>query len=365
MSNAIDYNNNVSPIRPHLEVVERRVADTDDGYTRIANELLEAIAGADLTARQLKVMIAVIRKTYGYQKKLDRIADIQIADITGLSRQNVNKAKKELLSMNCLMIDGSKIGPNKDLSEWQFNKCLQKGNFVSNLKTKSVSKLETVKVSKVETHKRNTLKIKENTPLTPQGGGLEAAQECLDYYNQITNSRCSATAVFEKALSTVKAKGRCYTADEIKLVIRWTADVWKFKPKPENICRMTRFDSYLSDALVWEDGTDRNPVPCPHEKLLSLWNEKFPERPVEKNEWNKTRPAYRNLERVWNIKTNKGSPREVHHMAMIFDLIRRSSLCQGMEEKNWLNIDWILKPEKWASVYEQAKAEYKNRKGMA
>lgn len=173
MSNAIDYNNNVSPIRPHLGVVERRVADTDDGYTRIANELLEAIAGADLTARQLKVMIAVIRKTYGYQKKLDRIADIQIADITGLSRQNVNKAKKELLSMNCLMMDGNKIGPNKDLSEWQFNKCLQKVNFVSKLKTKSVSNLETVKVSKVETHKRNTLKIKETTPKSPEGSLVE------------------------------------------------------------------------------------------------------------------------------------------------------------------------------------------------
>lgn len=37
---------------------ERRVADIDDGYTRFANELLEAIASADLTARQLKVMLA-------------------------------------------------------------------------------------------------------------------------------------------------------------------------------------------------------------------------------------------------------------------------------------------------------------------
>jgi len=156
---------------PEPGLREQRVADTDDGYTRIANELLEAIAGADLTARQLKVMIAVIRKTYGFQKKLDRIADIQIAELTGLSRQNVNKAKKELLSMSCLMMEGGKIGPNKELSSWQFSKCLQKRDSVSNLKTKSVSKLETVRVSKLETHKRNTLKIKENsnTPLIPQG----------------------------------------------------------------------------------------------------------------------------------------------------------------------------------------------------
>jgi hypothetical protein len=30
--------------------VERQVADIDDGYTRIANELLEAVMAADLTA---------------------------------------------------------------------------------------------------------------------------------------------------------------------------------------------------------------------------------------------------------------------------------------------------------------------------
>ena len=195
---------------------EQRVADTDDGYTRIANELLEAIAGADLTARQLKVMIAVIRKTYGFQKKLDRIADIQIAELTGLSRQNVNKAKKELLSMHCLLMDDNRIGPNKELSAWHFTNSLQKRDSVSKLKTQSVSKIETHGVSKLETHKRNSLKIKENTPLTPQGGDSEVAQECLDYYNELTSSRCSATACFEKALTTVKAKGKCFTVDEVK-----------------------------------------------------------------------------------------------------------------------------------------------------
>jgi len=150
---------------------EQRVADTDEGYTRIANVLLEAIAGADLTARQLKVMIAVIRKTYGFHKRSDRIADIQLAEITGLSRQNVNKAKKDLLSMHCLCMEGNKIGPNKEVSAWQFTKSLQKRDSVSKLKTESVSKLETHEVSKIETHKRNYLKKKEssNTPLIPQG----------------------------------------------------------------------------------------------------------------------------------------------------------------------------------------------------
>ncbi len=150
---------------------ERRVADIDDGYTRFANELLEAIASADLTARQLKVMLAYARKTYGFNKKTDRIADEQIAQLTGLSRQNVNKAKKELISMNCLFMDGNKIGVNSEVSAWQFSKCLQVSNFVSKLETKNVSKLETLNVSKLETHKRHSLKTKENInkpPISPK-----------------------------------------------------------------------------------------------------------------------------------------------------------------------------------------------------
>lgn len=150
---------------------ERRVADIDDGYTRFANDLLEAIASADLTARQLKVMLAYVRKTYGFNKKTDRIADEQIAQLTGLSRQNVNKAKKELISMNCLFMDGNQIGVNGEVSAWQFSKCLQVSNFVSKLETKNVSKLETLNVSKLETHKRHSLKTKENInkpPISPK-----------------------------------------------------------------------------------------------------------------------------------------------------------------------------------------------------
>ncbi|BDY94197.1 hypothetical protein MUTS15_28540 [Escherichia coli] len=44
------------------------MADLDDGYTRIANELLEAVMLAGLTQHQLLVFLAVMRKTYGFNK---------------------------------------------------------------------------------------------------------------------------------------------------------------------------------------------------------------------------------------------------------------------------------------------------------
>lgn len=96
-----------------------RVADLDDGYTKLANELLESLSCCNLTARQFRVMLALIRKTYGFGKKNDRITDSQLSEITGLSRQNVNKAKNELISMNYIVKDGNKIGVNKEVSVWK------------------------------------------------------------------------------------------------------------------------------------------------------------------------------------------------------------------------------------------------------
>lgn len=121
--------------RPSPEGMERRVADTDDGYTRIANELLEAVMSADLTARQLKIVLAVIRKTYGFGKKLDRITNTQIAAMTGIHHTHVCTAKNEMIAMNILISSGNQIGVNKVVSEW--NSCISQ---VSETLAKSANK---------------------------------------------------------------------------------------------------------------------------------------------------------------------------------------------------------------------------------
>ncbi|HBK3068648.1 TPA: replication protein, partial [Citrobacter freundii] len=38
--------------KPQPEVVERHVADIEDGYTRIANDLLDAMMSSNFTSRQ-------------------------------------------------------------------------------------------------------------------------------------------------------------------------------------------------------------------------------------------------------------------------------------------------------------------------
>lgn len=106
---------------PQIAAQEQRVADLEDGYTRLATSMLEAIAGADLTKRQFKVLLAVIRLTYGWNKVADQISNSQLAEITGLPIKRVSETRVQLIKMRVLIMTGNQIGPNKNLSEWVFD----------------------------------------------------------------------------------------------------------------------------------------------------------------------------------------------------------------------------------------------------
>lgn len=74
----------------------------EDGYCKLANELLEAIASAPICGEQFRVMMAIIRKTYGYGKKSDTIALSQLQAISKLPRQSVCRALNGLKKANMI-----------------------------------------------------------------------------------------------------------------------------------------------------------------------------------------------------------------------------------------------------------------------
>lgn len=142
-------------------VQEARVADCDDGYTRLANDLYEELIGADLTRNQAKVAHAICRKTYGFNKKSDRISDSQLSELTKLPRQKVNKAKNELIAMNVIVRIGHEIGPNKNLSEWKIE-YHQNSDTVTETVTKNVTKTVT-RLSPKQGHTKDTIQKTINT----------------------------------------------------------------------------------------------------------------------------------------------------------------------------------------------------------
>ena len=75
----------------------------ENGYTPIANELLEQIISFDFSKRQLLVLFAIIRMTYGYSKKADALSRVQISKLTNLDRSHVSRALTELIEMNVII----------------------------------------------------------------------------------------------------------------------------------------------------------------------------------------------------------------------------------------------------------------------
>lgn len=93
----------------------------EHGYTPIANEVIEQLALADFTAREFKVVLVVLRKTWGWSKKKDRLSLGQIAAATGIKRHHVAVVVKALIGRNVLLVEGAPTGGNTP-NAYAFNK---------------------------------------------------------------------------------------------------------------------------------------------------------------------------------------------------------------------------------------------------
>jgi len=69
---------------------------TEDGYTQIANELLDALTRTRVPGEERQMFDFILRKTYGFNKKMDMISLSQFVTTTGVKRQNVHSSLKSL-----------------------------------------------------------------------------------------------------------------------------------------------------------------------------------------------------------------------------------------------------------------------------
>ena len=96
----------------------------EHGFTRIADALLEAICGAPIPGRNLRIFVTLIRLTYGFGRTSDRIATSQISTVTGLDRRSVTDVLGELEAAGMIWRGKFKrgrsrrIGIVKDFERW-------------------------------------------------------------------------------------------------------------------------------------------------------------------------------------------------------------------------------------------------------
>jgi len=103
---------------------------TTGGFTRMDNDLYEALIGADLSGRELRVAMAIHRLTSGYNKDSVKVAALYVAKMmygdsakAEAERANVSRAINSLIRQRVIFRDGGSRDPIEFLpvSEWKID----------------------------------------------------------------------------------------------------------------------------------------------------------------------------------------------------------------------------------------------------
>lgn len=127
---------------------------TENGFTKIANEILEALIRTSLSGQELKIALLVIRKTYGFNKKVDFISLTQMAKALACSKIRCAQVVKNLESMKILTVNENINGVGKS---YRFNKDYSQWNTVN----KNINRIEKTKQTVNENINHNINNTKE------------------------------------------------------------------------------------------------------------------------------------------------------------------------------------------------------------
>jgi phage replication O-like protein O len=89
-----------------------------DKFTRISNELFEAIMQTDFSKRQRSILDLIIRASYGCGKKF---AYLKLSDfeVVGIYKSHIKKELEHLIRTKVIFMDGERISLNKDYDQWR------------------------------------------------------------------------------------------------------------------------------------------------------------------------------------------------------------------------------------------------------
>lgn len=187
----------------------------ENGFTPIAHEVLEAIQQFKFTLNELKIILCVLRYTYGFNRKSHSMSLSFFENHTGLSRSRINKAIKNLVNNNVLII--TKKGDAKTPNTYMFNK---------DYDAWTMEKYSSFGSAEFDTSVQNDTSVETNTATSVQNGTSTSVQNDTQernnkeiYITTTTTNTPEPIAFFE-----------------------------------ENLCRLSPFQMY--ELNVWEEEFD-------------------------------------------------------------------------------------------------------------
>ena len=242
--------------KKHMQI-EQPISDyngkpeIDDGHTKIANELLDAIISRDFSKRQLKIIFFIIRKTYGWNKSEDDISRSQMSDETGLKNPHITTTIQELLELNVII-----VGSGKYAKRYKINKYYDTWRFTETVTiTKTVPITETVTITKTVTNRYqngNNLLPKQYPQKTITKDNTKDI--CIEVINYLNYKTGKSFKPVKSNLDLIKARVKeGYTKDEMLSVIDNKCESWINDKKmneylrPATLFNSTNFAQYCGE----------------------------------------------------------------------------------------------------------------------
>ena len=190
----------------------------ENGSLPVANELAEAFAHLQISGNQWRIVWVILRQTYGWNKKTDKISMTQFQQKSGLKRRHIFRALKDLTDRKIVTKNYTTFittyGINKDYSQWQLSPkkaYAQSGN-------KTVTNNATKTVTKKDTHK-----IHNNKNTIPDFFSLKSRYsnpQLIDQAFEAIASTRKAGRVAESVLLAQLQKWNRYSVEEVEASIR-------------------------------------------------------------------------------------------------------------------------------------------------
>lgn len=195
----------------------------EDGYTPIANELLDQVCRLKLNGTQFSIILVVWRYTYGFSRKRHELSETFISNATNIHKKQISRELNYLIKQNIIAVSKEATFTTPRIIE--FNKNYNKWLLINEQVTKTLppnesedgtgSELVTSTGSENVTQDKQILKqiLKQDTYV-----------EIIKLFHEICISYPKVIKISESRKRTIKARLKDYSIDDFKKLFTMAED---------------------------------------------------------------------------------------------------------------------------------------------
>jgi phage replication O-like protein O len=242
----------------------------ENGFTRIANEILDALAKTSLNGTQRRILDVVFRQTYGYKRKSHDLSVTFIANATNIHKKQIQREIITLIEKNIIAV----------VSEATFNKSrVISFNKKYNEWVDSSEVTKKLPTNTIDTHTGNELDVSTGNGLAPQIKKKENSKEIVyspdemheaksdtsiykdvvEYLNQSCGTKYKPNSRKTKTLIDARVNEGFKLEDFIKVIdvksSEWLNNNMAMYLRPETLFG-TKFEGYLNQKNNLKKGSD-------------------------------------------------------------------------------------------------------------